>query len=681
MVQTRSAEGAALRVRIAALCLLALVAGPRAERRPPPPPFPPAAAPDAPAACSTRPALARTWDAAWHSLGIAPAESPEALGDFAATRWFGSRNWFPVDGQAHLFCGRLSEWSLYDGQPFTAHELDIHPNIVPGAGFEYLIDDLPSRAQHAVRRCRDGRDRSCIYGEATASTEITTWLLGATDPGRIATDRYQDSAACIYGPWVMERVHGWLPEIHPFRQFWAAEDRGSTERVALVLTGDSSNRYGDPDQFKAYGPRPQPRPWTRRGLRERLGLAFEIAAGGRGEIAIAESKVFGLRRGAPPPTVTRSFGDATLRLDIPAWMSVDRTEACSAEVEGRPVVRGVAWLDAALDPPLDSKPNEAAGAALSISRRGFARPVPSAHLAIAPVSPEPPTPAAPPTDEAREPMLTMEVLDLRTTDAGPYAEPLQRTAAAWGLEPTARDWHAHGRQTLTVRAYYTGRSVEAREKAAELNRRIGDGQGSLVDVTWSFEPVLLDPDGAARPSVGGRAGPQQYGILVAGGDAIRTHVTGIGGPTALKGSREGMWRSLVEVTPPGRALGGVPRWSPRLRLTARLADREGRSGTFSYDLHTYLPVFAEVSKRQEPPATFLLAVARRVNRPAVPPAEIARTLGRDWATPAGPDDAAARRARIFRTAYLTAARDNDLDPDEWLALLDHARRYADARWP
>ncbi len=631
-------------------------------------------------ACKDKPDLSSRWQAAWNSLGVAPSQEPERLGDLAAVRWFGSRNWFPVDGRRQLLCGRLAEWSLYDGSLFSEFELDIHPNIVPGEGYEYVINDLPRSSFESVRVCANGQP--CVYGEVTATPEITNWLLGSAKPKEIK-GKYTDSPACIYGPWVMERVHGWLPEIHPVQQFWASVDKSSTEEIALVVLRDSSNRYGDPNRFKPFGSNAGTT-WSPRSVKETIGFAFEIAAAGTATLKLTSDPkaMFGNVTSGDPNEYTRNFGGAKLDVSVPSWVRKGESETCVADDNGRSVVRGIEWLTVAFDPRLDAQPNQAAGAAMIARRTGMARPVPHEQLLRTAVA------ALARPAESDQPEPTMEVLDLRVLSEQAHDEPLPGTAGMWRLsDPNHDRWLLHGSQRLTTRVYYTGKSPTAKEGADRLNKLISKGTAPHVEVHWEFTPVVLDPQGSGPLQVGARETAVQYGVTAEAGSAITTRADGLRHPGRLTGSGEGQWRSLLSVTPPSRVFGPAPRLSPLLEVTATLKDTDNRTGTFKYRFHSYFPTFADTASNVDPPDSFLSALALIVKANRAPlqnvtVQEIVSRLTADWKRQDAPlADAAARRARIFRMAYLSAVRDGDIGPDDWLDLQRLATVYTEARWP
>jgi hypothetical protein len=637
-----------------------------------------------PPPCQKTPELDRLWTAANQSLGIVPGRGIETVGDRAAVRWFGGRNWFPVDGRQHVLCGRLADWSLFNGAPFTPHERDLHPYIVPGDGFEdgegfrHFVTDLPLSSRDNVRDCDN---RSCLYGEVTTVPAVSSWLLDPGVPGSNDSGKFVGAASCMYGPWVMERVHGWLPEIHPVRQFWATEKGGSSDAMTLVLTQDSSNRYADRDKFKRFGPNDGPQ-WTARSLRETVGIAYELAANGRG--ALTMDKVIGFRDlPSPKPNIySRTFGTASLQVSLPSWIPQGQSEACTIERQGQTIVRGIEWLRVSLSPPDESRQHEGAAVVLSLRRSGMTRPFPHEHLLTS--SAPPPARAA---DRAEVPELTMEPIELKMLSERSFDDPLPGTAKTWALPETHQSWRLHGTQHLTTRVYYTGSTPQAQRAADELNHRIGRGQAPAVDVTWEFTATSLDPAGAPI-TVGPIAGPFQYGVTVTDGDAISSRGPALRDTGDLKArDEEGRWRSLVVVVPPQRVFGDfVPaRVSPTLTLTATLRDAQGRSGTFEYAIHHYFPTFADVEHAREPPRTLLLAIAtelkrRRTNLQTTTVDAIVTALARDWSDAAA-THAVARRARIVRTFYLISVRDGDLEPTAFTELLRLAEQYAEVRWP
>src|SRR6185503_4453219 len=67
---------------------------------------------------------------------------------------------------------------------------------------------------------------------------------------------------CLHGPLVLERVHGWRPEIHPAEVLWTkSQAAGDVWMVALVP--DTSKRFDSDGDYVAGGATSLPwRPWS-----------------------------------------------------------------------------------------------------------------------------------------------------------------------------------------------------------------------------------------------------------------------------------------------------------------------------------------------------------------------------------------------------------------------------------
>src|SRR5438309_6538753 len=110
----------------------------------------------------------------------------------------------------------------------------------------------------------------------------------------------------MFGPWVMERVHGWRSEIHPYRQFWAAQSSATAATVDLLLVQDSSERYGGMTQFTQFGPRSGSF-WSSRSVDETIGLAYELAENESATLTLTEQKTFGLPSGSGSTDIRHQY--------------------------------------------------------------------------------------------------------------------------------------------------------------------------------------------------------------------------------------------------------------------------------------------------------------------------------------------------------------------------------------
>jgi hypothetical protein len=253
--------------------------------------------------------LAALWKEAQQSGGILVVEpGGVAVGHRAAEKktWmaadkllkffvYGDQpNWFPADVIRRTVCGPTHRWS-YFWHLASGAERDLHPWLDGGTAFGRLLGDgatavTTSRALD-LAPCEEVHlnTSSCLYGEVTPTKGFDTWFCGAaglacsawlaaTDP-IVPPDLADADTLCMQGPFVLERAHGWRPEIHPAEVLWVrkAHDYGLW---TLALLPDESRRF---DKDKYYE-KPPPagsqdwQPWSRRRPVE-LWVAFKRAAG------------------------------------------------------------------------------------------------------------------------------------------------------------------------------------------------------------------------------------------------------------------------------------------------------------------------------------------------------------------------------------------------------------------
>jgi hypothetical protein len=261
------------------------------------------AAPGAADAQADAAALVKSWntiprqelEAAWHDAqrtgGVIVVE-PEAgavgaqagqkktwgLADRALKLvWGDAPNWFPVDLVRRTTCGSDARWS-YFWHLLSGDEEDLHPWIGQASGFGHLLGPLHAASLVGSKAldlgpCTEvgGAAGPCLYGEVTPPDPFARWFCGgprsdckdrlASDPTRVPNEFGSPAELCLAGPWVLERVHAWRPEIHPSELIWtrAAPDRA---RWHFALIPDGSGRFDEEKHFARLGAAP-PQPWSR----------------------------------------------------------------------------------------------------------------------------------------------------------------------------------------------------------------------------------------------------------------------------------------------------------------------------------------------------------------------------------------------------------------------------------
>jgi hypothetical protein len=249
--------------------------------------------------------LRAAWDDAQRTGGVIAVE-PEAyaIGAQAGQKktwdladralklvWGNAPNWFPADLVRRTTCGTDARWS-YFWHLLSGDEQDLHPWIGQVSGFGHLLGPLhaaslvDSKALN-LGPCSEvgGGGGSCLYGEVTPPEPFARWFCGGpksdckdrltADPTRVPSEFGNPAELCLAGPWVMERVHAWRPEIHPAELIWArmAPDR---PRWHFALIPDGSGRFDKPEHFGRLGGAVPPQPWSRsRAVEMWIAFAFE----------------------------------------------------------------------------------------------------------------------------------------------------------------------------------------------------------------------------------------------------------------------------------------------------------------------------------------------------------------------------------------------------------------------
>lgn len=160
--------------------------------------------------------------------------------------------WYPVDGTKRVLCGKLERWLLYRSVP---PELDLHPYIAPSRSFEGMLEYLPPYAT-----TEGGAPH--IYGEVTPPEWFADfWKRPGADPVRgdnkcgsdepaCIANAWFGQTACIYAPWIMERIYDYRVEMHPVQLMWGGTD---DDGVRVYSLEDSSLRFTDANEYRLRG--------------------------------------------------------------------------------------------------------------------------------------------------------------------------------------------------------------------------------------------------------------------------------------------------------------------------------------------------------------------------------------------------------------------------------------------
>jgi hypothetical protein len=669
--------------------------------------FPHDARAQMPPACTTD--QTEAWERAARSLGVAPRDQSEALSNTRAKRFDIIRNWYPLEGAKQTVCGVLDRWTLYNGSPITRGELDLHPHIVPGREFEWIVQDVPNRSQVSLETCNGA---PCIWGEVTAPDAFTKWFLELKDlsilpPGNCdctttpacCSAAYKDNPVCGFGPFVAERAHGWRPEIHPVERLWAATTRNGVRATDLLVIQDSSRRFGERNDFVEGVPLSTWRPWAPEKLDAEVGLAYAMQAGQTVDFALTRRFDAGTPGPFEPSDKRFPVAGGEVRINAPAWMR-PRHEACS--VDGK-VIRGFVWLTVPLKRS-DTHAARADGGALAVEivRTG------GEDFPLEPLR----TPArfserverlrqlnrSERSPASSEPRLVMDIVKVEAVGRSGTDATLPGVREYWGVpsgDETVQDWHAVDRHAVWGVVRYVGEGRVAEAQAETLNKELEAGKSGPIEVTWSFEPSILDnPPPGGTVTIGRSAQLFRYGIELYGADRIKTTPHSlldpprpIRGSRPLVGPRAGvLTRLFIQV--PRRAHDLHAPVAINLGISAQLRDAGGRTGSFIYQLPTHMPDVAGAGlqanvlspKLQQMLARWIL-VQRGLK---LSESQVLDQMRTDWKLDFLPLAGARRqpsRSRTTRLFGLAAIEDGDLAPDELQELLRLAVSYSAVRWP
>ncbi|WP_026449839.1 hypothetical protein [Aequorivita capsosiphonis] len=225
-------------------------------------------------------------------IGVRPAE--KRIKDLPGTGY--KNNWLPVGAQKQVCCGKLENFTTYDG---TGDEMDWNFKVLPNDEFSFLITMVQQYKNESFLMSPDGwhknkRGQFLLEAEVTPDQSLynnvffpkrTTIIvdtiieLGVQKVRRKKKDSNDPDIAlegkemCFYGPWVREWFHHHRPEIHPSEMIWWRENNG----YYMMLIQDDSNRFDDEDDFDLDGIGNNSwKPWAEPPLTAQFKIAFEV---------------------------------------------------------------------------------------------------------------------------------------------------------------------------------------------------------------------------------------------------------------------------------------------------------------------------------------------------------------------------------------------------------------------
>lgn len=225
-------------------------------------------------------------DATTNSLGVA-GEDPVGKRIY---QYPAKEKWFPVPlplgDVKQTLCGKLHDFFFYN--PWhSGDEADWNLNIIPSPRYAYILEEaknLPMVDLGEVKDCPPG-ERNCLQAEITPDESLYDgynfyWFNANTE-----TSPLEGKCLCTYGPWVLDKKHGFRPEIHPSELLWwkdparaeCGEPSSASAGTYLLLVQDDSNRY---DRINDYDTMGTPdlcwRPWSAYPRTGKFKLAFRV---------------------------------------------------------------------------------------------------------------------------------------------------------------------------------------------------------------------------------------------------------------------------------------------------------------------------------------------------------------------------------------------------------------------
>lgn len=608
-----------------------------------------------PAACEAAiAALFRTVEQ--EALGVWVTDDATAIGAAVARQKFEKRlmnafmiepGWYPVDGTKRVVCGRLEHWSLYRG---PSPELDLHSYIVPSGAFSHILSALPPFGT-------TDRGKGHVWGEVTPPVWFNSFWAGPQSPNRgeerctadsktCRATKWEGQTACIYGPWVMERVYNFRVEIHPAQAVW-----GKTENeVELYILTDESRRFDDQREYRRPPVIANWRPWARP-VNPVVSIAAAFPSAGESRISVQRTTRIGSSR-----TTVLSAPTGRIVITHAPDLQIQLGPACT--VDGAP--RAFVAISAA------------AGAVLQGLRIG-------GDLAT---SQSAPVGMHDETSESAEDRPEEEIEDtpellLQGVEWGQRqdAEPslLPKTRATWGFNGEMTDWTALTTQRLRL--------------TLDPNESVPAGR---FWVDWAVQACDVEAADGCGPVEVGSSADELY-IEVSHGRQVAVTV-----PDHVREARNNrpLRLDLFVRYPRAPSLAGkVQARSIQVEVSATLRDRVGHQRSFRHVLRNIAPdVSADVqqfdlnaSGGRLPDRVITWAIGWlnsqgfKIARPefeddwsldiANAPVPLEPVTQQDYR----------RDARIVRLGLMTFLEDRTLDAEELVDLTAMLRRYASSR--
>jgi len=215
-------------------------------------------------------------------LGIKGSTPGKNLIDtLAAKKMFQDRNWYPINKQKRILCGKIKKWNTYIAL-LDRYEKDWNIYVVPNTEFKVLIDSTKEQCFNWKNEWfENSNDTDVIECEVTPNSEYAEnsfferGELGFENWGLTYKGEFniKDSIVCIFGPWVKEISHGGKPEIHPIELIWFNNTKVGDSKT-LVAICDGSMRFSGSDDFLDYNDSFYA--WTKPPLCAEFEYAFEL---------------------------------------------------------------------------------------------------------------------------------------------------------------------------------------------------------------------------------------------------------------------------------------------------------------------------------------------------------------------------------------------------------------------
>lgn len=262
-------------------------------------------------------------------------------------------NWFPMDSVRRTTCAQGVGWS-YFWHEASGRERDLHAWVEGGPAFSQLLGDEGAAAILKpvldLSLCKEvkGKDDPCLYSEVTLRQQgFERWFCGGPKhpclvnltlrPNSVPPDFAGAAQTCMHGPWVLERVHNWRPEMHPAEVQWVRPEK-HVNRWLFLLLPDGSGRFDKAKHFdEKTAPSPGWRPWSTDRPVE-LWVAFEEPRGSGAYVFDLAVKSFGKKaeaaRQAPlelpePGAEMRPLSEPFPELEVSGSRWVDESCQCN----------------------------------------------------------------------------------------------------------------------------------------------------------------------------------------------------------------------------------------------------------------------------------------------------------------------------------------------------------------